>query len=259
MIALCGAQTYAANNPSEASSKAKTSSYHNRSGWHLENEFDVGLAKLKYGGMFDFSEFAGPKLTAGYSLGYGSWFDLRLRVSGIRALADTNSSNTKSAFWNTDASLFFPICISTPAKLTLLPLIGWEFSCLYVNTFYERGIFADTISIRLNTQIRSSAPLVGLYLKLAPTDKFTLQGGFSLQFPSFKEKKKFNEVYTSVSAKARRHGIGAEFEMHYALSQMLALTSKFEYLYRSASGSYGPYSTTYQEQASCTLGAKIYY
>ena len=247
MIALCGSQAHAATSTSGiVTPNSPSSSYYNPCGWHSSTDIDVGFVRGKRTSATsrdDLTEgavlstyFSAPKLSVGQRVGYSSWFELRLRGSGALSLAGQGALHNPvtNTLWGADAYLFFPVCINQPAKLTLMPVIGWAFNQFDSRTPHRNEL---TLEITSDYRGRSFAPLAGLYLKMAPSYKLLIQGGLALHFPTFKEKLEYPDstppVYTHL--KGRRHGLSSEFEIEYAIGEKLSLTSKFEYSSLSAS------------------------
>jgi len=263
IFALYAAQGHAAHNSWSARSKKKSSSCPSSSGWNFTSDCDLGVMDyLVLGGkqITGDSEFtqvniAGPKLSLGQNVRYGSWFDFRVRIAGGLGLtASEPGLQEKSYLLSADAQLFFPFCIHKTANLTLLPTVGWGFNQFYSPQFLD--LEDDVTSSYRN---RSFAPLLGVYLKLSPADNFSVKGGCSLHFPTFKQEiiRSNFEASGTDHLNSRRHGVSSELEVSYVLDKMTSLTSKFEYV--SLGASKGSNSNVFSRQLSWMIGARFSY
>ena len=269
MIALCGAQAHA-----DVRGRKFSSDKNCPSDWQMSSAVDIGMVDYAATGLntditvvtdqggLQKNTFTGPKLSLAQNIAFKSLLNLRLRTSGAFSLGGANEllfvpipSNAYAL--NGDAYLFFPISINHSGSLKLLPLIGWGF-----HQNYGRSIEADLdddLSGYFAYRSRAFAPLAGLYLQLKPTERFFLKGGFSLHFPTFKQKFLDPELESTSyqHLKARRQGMASELEMHYSLSSMTNLTGKWEYLSLAASGNNA--SSARIREVSYTLGVELSY
>jgi len=210
--------------------------------------------------------FTDPIYTLAYRIaskqffGYGRAFFVEMREAfnigfvDSAVVTDTTFRLTKNHFTNTDVALGTYFLLSRCLKMTMRPVVGFEFHNLRMAGILNKNIPEDLFHYRLQLW----GPFAGIGFGIAPTKRWSLTSRFAFHFPRGRQ---YFVTPNYQKLNIRRHGLSLTLDSAYRIKQNMAWTVELEHRQLAAYG-FGDAQETYPDlahikQTSITSGLRF--